>query len=268
MTLAYFTNIVNYYFPEPHASLLNGMLFGTPIRSVPSFYTQVKIVGLLHLVVLSGTNITIMINTVGSIVKYIGIKYAIVICTLTIVLFVIMVKPQPPIIRATIMGLLTLYAIWFGRQYTALYALCLSLIVTGIFWPQWLSNLSLYLSYSATLGILLFGKPIYQKRARVPSFIINLLNNLKTTLAAQLFTTPLIFFYFHQISYISPLSNLLIGPFVTPIMIFGFATVFAGTINKAFGYPFYFITYGLLEYMVQVIRFLSKIPGAFVQFGK
>src|SRR3990167_273064 len=55
-----FTSIINSYLPDPQAALLNGIIFGIPLRSSKIFYQQLQVVGLLHLVVLSGMNITIL----------------------------------------------------------------------------------------------------------------------------------------------------------------------------------------------------------------
>jgi hypothetical protein len=46
-----FTSVINSYLPEPHASLLNGILFGVSLKASKTFFEQLKIVGLLHIVV-------------------------------------------------------------------------------------------------------------------------------------------------------------------------------------------------------------------------
>ena len=48
-----FTSIINSYLPEPQAGLLNGIIFGIPLKTSPVFYNQLRIVGLLHIFVLS-----------------------------------------------------------------------------------------------------------------------------------------------------------------------------------------------------------------------
>ena len=85
-------------------------------------------------------------------------------------------------------------------------------------------------------------------------------------MAAQFFTAPIIFIYFKQISFISPLSNLLIGWTVLPIMVFGFMTMVLGTLSRELGIIPAFICYGLLEYCVAVVRVLSAVPFGFMQF--
>ena len=254
---AIFTNVINSYLPEPEASLLNGIIFGVNLKTTKEFYQQLKIVGLLHLVVLSGINITLLAAMVSSVTKYFSKVISTMITILTIILFVIFVGPKAPIIRAAFMGLLTHVAIITGRKNYTLYALFLSLIFILIFWPDWLKTVSLQLSYGATLGIILFGQSNSKN---------NIVNNLRLTFAAQVFTVPIIFFYFKQVSLISPLANLLVAETIPPLMVFGFLTAILGKINFFLGYIPSLISYGILSYLVWIIETLAKIPYIFLQF--
>ncbi|MFA6081350.1 MAG: ComEC/Rec2 family competence protein [Patescibacteria group bacterium] len=252
-----FTNVINSYLPEPEASLLNGIIFGINIKTTKEFYQQLKVVGLLHLVVLSGINITLIAAIISSITKNFSKLISTMITILSIILFVIFVGPQAPIIRAAFMGILTHVAIITGRKNYTLYGLFLSVIFVLIFWPDWLRTVSMQLSYGATLGIILFGQ------GKNNNFIIN---NLRLTFAAQIFTIPIIFFYFKQVSLISPVANLLVAEIVPPLMVFGFLTAILGSINYFLGLVPAYICYGLLNYLVFVINILAKIPFNFFSF--
>lgn len=254
-TPSIFTNVINSYLPEPHASLLNGILFGVNLKAGKLFYEQLKIVGLLHIVVLSGMNITILASIVGIATQFLSKQISSLITILTIILFILFVKPEAPIIRAGFMGILTLVAILYGRKNIALYSMFLSLVFIAVFWPKWLNTVSLQLSYGATLGIILFGQTASKQE---------LWRELKISLAAQVFTAPIIFIYFKQISFIAPISNLLVAPLISPLMIFGFLTAVLGKIHYMLGLIPSYVCYGLLTYMVWVIETLAKLP--FVYF--
>lgn len=252
-----FTPVVNSYLPEPHASLLKGILFGINLKTTKIFYEQLKIVGLIHIVVLSGINITLLVTLVGSLTSFFGKRVSVLITILIIIMFIFFVGPKAPIVRAGIMGILTLVAVLFGRKNIVLYSLLLSLLIIIIFYPQWIRTISLQLSYGATLGIILFGQT--QSKNQI-------LKDLRVTLAAQLFTVPIIFLYFKQISIIAPLSNLLVSPLILPIMVLGFTTSILGKINFYFGLIPSYILYGLLSYIIFVVENLSKLPFVFFQF--
>jgi len=252
-----FTSIINSYLPEPQTSLLNGIIFGVPLKTSRIFYEHLKMVGLLHIVVLSGMNITLLAAIITNLTKFLSKRASILLTILTIILFIIFVGPQAPVVRAGFMGIITLVAILTGRKNYALYSLFLSLIFVCLFWPQWLKTVSLWLSYGATLGIVLFGQ------SKSNNYI---LKNFRLTIAAQIFTAPIIFLYFKQISLISPLSNLLVTETIPPLMIFGFLTAILGKINYFLGLIPAYICYGILSYMVWVIETLAKLPFIFLQF--
>lgn len=252
-----FTNVINSYLPEPHASLLNGIIFGINLKTTKEFYQQLKVVGLLHLVVLSGINITLLSAMISSSTKFLSKQVSTLITILVIILFVVFVGPQAPIIRAAFMGVLTHVAITIGRKNYTLYGLFLSLIFILIFWPDWLKTISLQLSYGATLGIIFFGQ------SRSKNYIWK---NIQLTLAAQVFTAPIIFVYFKQVSLISPLSNLLVAETVPALMVFGFLAAILGKINYFLGLVPAYVCYGILSYIVWIIELLAKVPFAFVQF--
>lgn len=264
---AIFTSVINAYLPEPHASLLNGILFGVSIRNTGEFYKEVRTVGLLHLVVLSGMNITILASIIGLLTQSFSKRISLLITVLTIIIFIIFVGPKAPIVRAGIMGVLTFVAIAYGRNMAALYALIISALCIGIIAPEWLTTISFQLSFGATLGIILFGRSKSQQaKSAIGTFRQTVWNELRPSLAAQLFTVPIIFFYFREISFIAPLSNLFVAPLVPPLMIFGFLTAILGKIHFFLGLIPSFVCFGITSYMILVIEILSHVPYALVSF--
>lgn len=262
-----FTDVINSYLPEPQAALLNGILFGINLSKRGIFYQELKMVGLLHLVVLSGINITLLGALIGSITKRLSKKVSILITILIIILFIIFVGPQAPIIRAGFMGVLTLVSVIYGRKTVALYLLLLSALFIGLFWPEWLGTISFQLSYGATLGIILFGQvKIKRSENLIDEFKQDVYKDFKTSIAAQIFTAPIIFYYFKQISLIAPLANLLVSFTIPPLMIFGFATAILGKIHPLLGWPTAIICYGLLSYITFIVEFLAKLPYVFFSF--
>src|SRR3990167_6280749 len=151
-----FTSVINSYLPEPQASLLNGMIFGINLKTSKSFFEQLKIVGLLHLVVLSGMNITLLASTIVAGTSFFGKLVSGMLTILSIIIFIIFVGVEAPIIRAGFMGVLTLVAFLTGRKNFVLFSLFLSLIFIFLFYRDLLSTVSLQLSYGATIGIILF----------------------------------------------------------------------------------------------------------------
>lgn len=262
-TPSIFTSVINGYLPEPHASLLNGIIFGTPLRTTQEFYEALRNLGLLHIVVLSGMNITILCLIVGSMTAMLPKKASLLVSCVAIVAFVLFVGIEPPILRAAVMGILSLFAVLTGRKATSLYLLLISFVVALIFFPTSVTTVSFQLSYGATLGLILFARPLSSGETN-PARLAS--SELRTSFAAQIFTAPIIFFYFRQFSVIAPVSNLFVAWIITPIMIFGLLTAVLGKIHVSLGLIPAFISYILLEYIITVVKILSTIPFATVSF--
>jgi len=88
----------------------------------------------------------------------------------------------------------------------------------------------------------------------------------RLTFSAQIFTLPVILINFHRVSFISPVTNLLIGWAVQPIMILGFIVAILGWIWQPLVIIPAWIVWVPLTYFIKVVEFLSKIPGASVSF--
>ncbi len=258
-----FTNVINTYLPEPHASLLNGIVFGVPLKTTKEFYNELRAVGLLHLVVLSGSNITMLADIIALATIRAGRKISTIVTILAIIAFVIFVGPQPPIVRAAFMGILTLVAILYGRETIALYSLFLSVIFIALFWPRWLRTVSFQLSFAATLGLILFVNKL-RGNQKNKGMIQYIREELAVTLSAQIFTAPLIFIYFKQISLVSPLANIAVAWMVAPLMLLGFALSVLGKLWHPLGTPIAWISYGLLQLFIWIVNLLSHVPGSFI----
>ena len=268
----FFTQVINGYLPEPHASLLNGILLGIPVRGQTLLYNQLKTVGLVHIVVLSGMNITLLSAIITNITSHLGKKISLLTTIATIIIFISFVGAQPPVIRAGFMGVLTLIGILLGRKTLVLYSLLLSAIFIAIFWPSWPTTISFQLSYAATLGLILFSKkgaPTKNEetnntlKGKLTEYVYD---EWRTSMSAQIFTVPLICVYFRQISLISPIANILVSWTIAPLMIFGFMAAILGKIHFALGIVPAYISYGILTYIIFVVEMLSKVPFASISF--
>jgi len=253
ISVATFTAIVNRLLPEPHAGLLNGILFGTKATLSNELMDALVATGTLHIVALSGMNITILESLIGStLLPVIGKRWASAATIILIIGFIWLVGPSPSVIRAGIMGTLALLATIFGKQKWGLFFFGLTASVMLVIHPAWIGDLSFQLSALATLGLILFGGKRDQS-----NFLID---SLRITLAAQVFTVPLIFFTFRRISLISPLTNVLIGWIIQPLTALGLVVAILGWMWLPLGQVAAWAAWVFLQYLITVIEWTAKIP--------
>lgn len=263
-----FLPVLNALLPEPHASLLSGILFGTKASMPRSFTDSLVTTGTLHIIALSGMNISILTSITAKMTLFLGRKASSIVTMCLIVLFVLFVGPSPSVVRAAIMGSFSLLAICFGRQSWGLLSLVLSAGIMLLFDFSLMENLSFQLSFLATFGIILANKGVEceQGNGILQQSIFFLKENFRTTISAQIFTVPVILYHFHRISLIAPIANVAIEWVVQPIMILGFITSIIGFIWLPLGFLPAWITWVPLTYLITVVELLAKVPGAAIQF--
>ena len=189
--------------PEPHAGLASGILLGTKTVS-KSVVDSYRLSGVSHIVVLSGYNITIVADTISSIVKSFAPSFALPYSfgsgVVGIIFFVLAVGGGASAIRAGIMSVIALLAIRFGRKYDTARALLFSATLMVLWNPLTLVyDPSFHLSFLATLGVI-FGQPIVLKKLSRVTERYGLREILATTIATQIFVLPYILYMSGTIS--------------------------------------------------------------------
>src|SRR3989344_1871089 len=261
------TLVIGRLLPEPHAGLLAGILFGTKASLSRELTDSLIATGTLHIIALSGFNVSIMVGILSDVfIRIFSRRVSSLLILFMLGAFLWFVGVSPSLVRAVIMGSLSLIAIVFGRQLWSLLSLALAVIIMLLLNFGWIGEMSLQLSVLATLGIILFGgkKPIHSSKSSLLSTL--LADDLRITLAAQVFTTPLIFFHFHRLSLISPLTNILIGWLMVPLTVLGGLASLLGYFWLPLGVIPAWGSWVLLEYLVRVVSMTAHLPIASVNF--
>jgi competence protein ComEC len=122
------------------------------------------------------------------------------------------------VVRAALMGGLTVLALALGRGSDPLVALAVAAAVMAGLFPPLLVDLGFQLSFLATLGLLVALPPLAVRLATWPWPVRLVAEPVAATLAAQLAVEPLLAHAFGRVSLIAPLVNLLVVPLVPAVM--------------------------------------------------
>lgn len=257
-----FLSQINKLLPEPHASFEAGLLVGAR-KGIPlDLMEQFNITGLTHIIAISGYNITIIIVFVMWMLKGLPRRIGFGIAVGSIVLFTLFVGASPAVVRASIMGILGLIALNYGRQTN----ISLTILWTAFFMVLWNPKIlwwdvGFQLSFSAVLG-LIYVAPLFEKySAKLPQ-AFGIREAILMTLSAQVMALPIIIFNFERLSLISPISNLLVAFALPPAMLFGFIAVLVSFLSHTLALIPAYLTWGVLTYIVKVIEITSGIPYA------
>ncbi len=262
-----FIAVINQSLPEPQAGLLNGILFGVKAHLDSQLYQALITTGTVHIIALSGQNISILTNVISKLTIPLGRKKSSLITIICILAFILFVGPSSTIIRAAIMGCLSLLAVYFGKQLWSLLSLFLAAGVMLLFKPDLVAEISFQLSFLATLGIILYGStPRSDSSDLSKQLWQDIRINFQTTIAAQVFTAPVILIHFHRFSIIAPITNVLIAWMITPIMVLGFITSIVGWLFLPLGQVTGYVVLVPLQLMVLIVDSCAKIPFASISF--
>lgn len=245
--------VINQILPEPHASLLAGILFGIKRNFNEEFYQMMQKAGVLHIIVASGYNIMIVSSFFLALAPIFGRKKNLVLAAFGVLIYAIIAGFQPPIVRAAIMGGGVILAESLGKRKDALLWLGVAASLMLFANPLLYKSVSFQLSFGAALGLLLFGSRLQKLLWRVPGVFRE---SLGTTLAVQIFTLPIILFNFHETSLVSLAVNTLVLETIPIIMGLGLVAVSAGLISVSLGTILAFPVWLILSYFVKIVEVL------------
>ena len=262
-----FMERINRLFPEPHASFEAGLLVGARKGIPDDLMTKFNITGLTHIIAISGYNITIIIVFVMWMLGGLPRMTGFVVACAAIVLFTLFVGASPAVVRASIMGILGLIALNYGRQNNISLTLLWSAALMVAWNPKILMHdVGFQLSFAAVMG-LIYVAPHFERYSKKLPQAFGVREAITMTLAAQVMALPIIVYNFERLSLIAPFSNLLVAFAIPPAMLFGFvAVVLQIAVLSFIFFPlsqiFAYFAWGVLSYIIGVIEMTAAVPYA------
>lgn len=248
--------------PEPQASFGLGLLIGQRTTLPQSITDALVAVGLVHIVAVSGYNLTIIVRGVSRL--KLGSKYQkLMISLLLIGTFVLVTGFSASIVRAAIVSILSLWAWYYGRKIKPVVLISFAAAVTGLFNPFYVwGDLGWYLSFLAFFGVLVIAPAIsarfFKKQPKLLTLVV------LETLSAELMTLPLILMTFSQLSIIALVANALVVPLVPLAMLLSAMAGAAGALAPQIAGWLAWPAKILLTYMLDIVHMLADIPSVLI----
>ena len=202
-------------------TLVAGLAIGEIAELSEELEEKMRIVSLTHLVAVSGSNCAIVVGMVYLVA--VGLRFGrtgrTVISLTALLLYVLLIGPDPSVLRAGVMAASVILMIALGRRTWALNALALATLVLLIADPWLAVEFGFGLSVLATAGILLLAPAIAERLGNRMPMLLAL--GLSVTISAQLFCLPLLMQLQPGLATYSVIANLLAGPMVAPVTVLG-----------------------------------------------
>ena len=239
-----FIRTLNELFIAPASGLLAGIIIGDTSSLDNNLLDVFRAVGLIHIVVLSGYNITLVANFFVRMFAPLGYYRRLITAMIALIFFIAVVGISQTALRAGIMALCAFAARYYIRPYVVSRGIFLALLIMVWISPYaLLFDLSLQLSFLATFGIV-FIFPLISKK--FPHLAENNFGEiLLQTVAVNIVTLPIIVYQMGYFSLTSFPINIIVLGFIPWITVLGFLAVFIGIILFPFG--------KLIAFPVQII---------------
>lgn len=260
-----FQEVIENSIPEPYAGLGEGVLLGVKRALGKDLEETFRRTGIIHIVVLSGYNIMIVVESIMLVLSFFFFpRTRMIIGIGVIILFALLVGLSSTVVRAALMAALLIVARTTGRTYAVLRALTLAGVGMLILNPYLLvHDPGFQLSFLATLGLILLAPHIEAHLTRIPS-MLGIRGFLTATLATQIFVLPLLLYQMGLFSVVSVFVNVLVLPMVPVAMLFTFLTGVFGFVFPLLGTAISFVAYLSLKYIIVVAELFDSLPFAAV----
>ncbi len=257
-----FAEAIRSVMPDPQAALGIGYILGQKRALPPNFEEALLAVGLTHVVVASGYNLTILVRLSRRLFVRISRYASVLFSGGLIVAFIGITGMSPSMTRAGLVAGLSLGAWYYGRVIHPGVLLVMTAAISVLVNPSYIwGDVGWLLSFASFAGVM-FMAPLLQAYfygEAQPGIVRQVIGE---TFSAQLLTLPIILVGFGVVSNVALLANLLVLPLVPLAMLLTFLTGLAALMAPWLGELVVWPAYWLLSYMTHVIEWLAELPWA------
>lgn len=185
-----------------------------------------KYTGLAHLIVISGTHISLVVIGIVKILDglSLGYRFKYLMALVALTFYCALIGFSPGILRAYIMGAMMILARILFEQEDSKKSLLVSFIVIIVLNPYSLFDISMQLSYAAVVAIIFINpefKKIYQEKIldKIKNEVLrNTVDLIFLSLTIQITSIPLFLYYFEKLPLFSFLLNIVGIPIGTVVI--------------------------------------------------
>jgi len=207
--------VVEENMPEPEASLLIGIMFGSKRMFLADFNSALSSSGVSHVIAASGYNVALVAQGVDVLVGKRKGRGAIVIKILCIWSFSVFSGLCSSLIRASVMSTLSLVASLFGRESNRAVVVLFCVSFLMLLNPFLIHDVGFLFSFASVIGLIFFPSCF----KNIKSSFLN--ESILPSLTCILFTLPISIIFFGKVSVVSILSNIVIVPIISSSIFWG-----------------------------------------------
>lgn len=263
----YFVQQSNKIFNYDTSKLVLGIIFGIKDSIDPNLEENFRRTGLIHILVLSGFNLTIIAYFVFWLLSFLHRNIRYLLSLFFIVIFVIMVGAGATIIRAGIMISLFIFSKLFRRNSfsanTLFFAGAIMIFVNPMIL---LHDPSFQLSFVATLGLVSFYEPVSNALKFLPEKF-SIKEIVASNISVQITVVPMLIYLMGEFSIVSLIPNLLVLPIIPLFMAVSFLAICLSFFSTSLSIPVVFFSEKISDWMILIVNSFGNLSFSIIKTG-
>jgi len=274
---------------DKNRGLLEALLLGYRGNIDHDTYRAFRKTGLLHFISLSGMHLGILAGIIWWLCKIAGLmkRGRAIICIIAIVIFLLIVPPRAPTVRAAIICWVFCISFFFRRSSNPLNTLSLAAIILLLIRPTNLFEAGWQLSFASVLGLLLFchrihfflyekitglpwakkapiTRPFFRIAARPGPYLLRLFS---TGLTAWLGGAGILLYHFYTINPLTSIWTVAVFPFVALILTLGYLKIILSFLLPTAAAVLGVIVTGLADSLIWVVKLIAHLDISQILIG-
>jgi len=278
--------------PEDRSrGLLEALLLGYRGNIDSDTYRAFRKTGLLHFISLSGMHLGIFVGIVWWLCKTAGLmkRGRAMVCIIAIGIFLLIVPPRAPTVRAAIIGFVFCASFFFRRHSNSINTLSLAAIILLLIRPTNLFEAGWQLSFASVFGLILFTDRIhffiYEKITerlwfkKIPKTKLffpiiatpgpyYLLGMFSVGLAAWLGGAGILLYHFYTINPLTSLWTVVAFPLVALILTIGYLKIILSFLLPTAAWMLGAIVTGLSDALIRIVKLIAHLDISQILIGR
>jgi competence protein ComEC len=270
--------------------LLEALLLGYRGNIDSKTYNAFRKTGLLHFISLSGLHLGILVGVIWWLCKTAGLgkRARAGVCIIAVAVFLLIVPPRAPTIRAAIICFVFCVSFFFRRKSNPLNTLSLAAIILLLIRPTCVFEAGWQLSFASVLGIILFTGRIegflYEKVTdsfwiekflktklffRLPPALgSHLLKLFSVGLGAWLGSAGILLYHFYTINPLTSVWTVIVFPLVAGILTFGYLKIILSFLLPSAATVLGIIVTGLADSLIWIVKLFAHLDISQILIGQ
>ena len=269
--------------------LLQALLLGYRGKIGSSTYQAFRKTGLLHFISLSGLHLGILIGIIWWLCKTAGLmkRARAIICIIAIGIFLLIVPPRPPTVRAAIIGWVFCASFFFRRRSNPVNTLSLAAIILLLIRPTNLFEAGWQLSFASVLGLVLFcyrihsflyekitglpwvkkapmARPFFRIASRPGPYLLRLFS---TSLTAWMSGAGILLYHFYTINPFTCIWAAVVFLPVALILTVGYLKIILSLLLPSAAAVLGVIVTGLADLLIWMVRLIAHLDISQILIG-